>query len=182
MLDGVVKHPRPTRLPLASLRADPEAAARRYHERDVHDQASVGDTRVRRDTRARLQNREKSRGRLSRHLGKRRRRKQRRGLRTAPEALFLPHTTLDQVVRAPAPRAVELPPLVQRRPARIVDIGDHAVGIAGEALQLLAADLLRRRFERPQPGELGALIKLQDRQPGKMHETGLRCVDAPLVE
>src|SRR5207237_6847509 len=104
VLNGVIEHPRLTGSPFASLRADPKAAARRYHERYVHDQAGVGDAGVRRDAGARLQDREKSRGRLSRYFRKGRRSKQRRRLRTLCEALILPDTALDQIVRAPAAR------------------------------------------------------------------------------
>ena len=52
VLDRVVEHPGLADAPFARLAADAEAAAGRHDQRQVHDQAEVGDAGVRRDPRA----------------------------------------------------------------------------------------------------------------------------------
>src|SRR5688572_9970884 len=62
VLDGVIEHPGLADSPFARFAADAEAAAGRHDQRQMHDQSEVGDAGVRRNSRARLEHREQSRG------------------------------------------------------------------------------------------------------------------------
>src|SRR5688572_16692489 len=62
VLDRVVEYPGLADSPLARLAADAKPAAGRHDQRQMHDQAKVGDASVRRDPRVRLEHREQRRG------------------------------------------------------------------------------------------------------------------------
>src|SRR5262245_5243828 len=127
VLDRVVEHPRLAQAPLTPLAADAEAAARRQHERQVHDQAEVGDAGVRRDPRPRLQHGEHRGRRAQFHESLRQAadRGHRRGrARAAPGNLA---ALVVEVEGAPARRLVELAPLLERQVLVVLDIRCEAL-------------------------------------------------------
>src|SRR6202012_5702200 len=107
VLNRIVEYPSLAGLPVTRLRAYPKSATRGYHERHVANKTRIGDARVRRYARARLQHREERGRGLSGDVGERRRREQRRGARTARQMTVGAHTVLEQVISAPLIGAVE---------------------------------------------------------------------------
>src|SRR5207302_690411 len=88
VLDRVVKHPGAAFAPLAPLRADAIAASWGHDQRQMHDQACVGDAGMWWDAGMRRENREESGRRVAGNFAERRAREERRGARTPHKVLL----------------------------------------------------------------------------------------------
>src|SRR6185437_2059168 len=94
----------------------------------------------------------------------------------------LPLAIFEQEERTPARRAGELPPLIERLIIRVVDVRDEACAHVLQQPEKLRADVIRRLLDLPQPRELLAIVELDRRQPGQVHEHGLLHVHPVLTQ
>ena len=132
MLDRVVEHEGFSHAPLPSRCSDPESASRRDDERQVTDQARVGDARMRRNSRTWREQRVHRIGRRAGHLRLRELAEYVHGARAVARIRFDPFPVLKQMDGGPLGALVELLPLPQRNPVGILDVGHHLGRFGGD--------------------------------------------------
>ncbi len=172
MLDGVVKGPGPALAPFARVVADAEPTAGRRDQGQVADQPGVDQAMMRRNARAGLQLRKQDRWRPAWHTAQRHLGEGRQGAGAAPGDVGLFLAVLPQKQGAPArighhPGRVAIGPVSAR-----LEIGTEKVRFGQKCIQL-GTNLARRRFDRPQPGQGLARLKLDLREAGKQIEARL---------
>ena len=95
--------------------------------------------------------------------------------------LLHPLAAEQQVIAAPAWRAVEFGPLIHRHVRRIVHIGLQPRRILAQHGGQFGLDRRRLGFESLDPGEILSVVELELRQAGIVELDRLLVVDAPLA-
>src|SRR6185437_5754446 len=147
-------------------------------QRNVDDQPRVRRARMRRDACPRLEPGEEHGRRMPGNLGQRRPSK---GCDSAwaPFKVLLPGlAVLVQEERGPAPRVVEVLPLVERRSRRMTHIRGEVIALGLEQLQQLPANVVGRRLDLRYPGKFPTIKEGDRGQARKVGLRGLRVIDA----
>ena len=88
---------------------------------------------------------------------------------------------IPEEVGAPAARAVEVAPLIERHARRKIDVGLQALAVHSQHPEQLGADLLACRLDGIEPREVGTLEEFDPGELGKVHPGGLGVERPPLA-
>jgi len=72
-----------------------------------------------------------------------------------------------QVPHAPAPRVVEIAPLIERHAGAVRDVRLELLGSVGQHVEQLGPDVVGRRLDRLEPGKQAAVVELDGGISGK---------------
>src|SRR5271170_6503743 len=125
--------------------------------------ARVSDSGVCGDASIRIEDREKSRRRPALHPTARQGLERACGNWATGDVPGDRLALIPQKIRAPAPRAVQLPELIQGHASREIDVGLQSIAIGNQNPHQLRAYFARSCLERLEPGELRTIEELDFR-------------------